>query len=128
MGVLYESFQHNKIARLVRTSGRWYTGTVYKEDQYHEKTTEDPLVIRFKGVMHYSSAKASTSEEGTVTTVKAKTETLLCLYEDAAPLRIGSTVHEEATGLLYEVLNVNNLQEAGFACSIALRRLVGNGI
>lgn len=128
MGVLYESFQHNKIARLINTSGRWYTCKVYKENQYHEQDLENPDIVRFKGVMHYSSAKPVVLEEGTVTTAKAKTEALLCLYETVRGLKIGSLLLEERSGLRYEVLHIDNLQEAGFACSILLRRVVGDGI
>ena len=113
-------FLLNKIKRLLNCNGVEYEFTRMVENEYHELTEEDVLII--KGIYHeQNSYESLITSEGNVTHTKGSPQ-ILCLHSDGINIKQGDTL--EIFEKKYKVISVVDIQNYNIVDNISLEEVI----
>lgn len=110
-------FLESKVKRQIQWNGQEFQFTRVVEDKYH-RGTEETATVTLSGVYHQATSyKQKTTADGSITSSKAL-PMILCMYEDAAKLKLGDTVKINGQDMF--VTGVENIQELNVAAEVSL--------
>lgn len=118
-------FEAYKIRRELKKVGKEYTFKRVKKNAFKEPTNEDDVVIKLIGLYHEQNGNISMMTGETTQTRTKKIPTILCLYEDAKPLKVEDIV--EINSKKFKITGIVNIQEWNIITDISLE-VTDNGV
>ncbi len=118
-------FEAYKIRRELKKVGKEYTFKRAKKNAFKEPTNEDDVVIKLIGLYHEQNGNISMMTGETTQTRTKKIPTILCLYEDAKPLKVEDIV--EINSKKFKITGIVNIQEWNIITDISLE-VTDNGV
>lgn len=111
-------FESYKLRREIKKVGKEYEFKRAKKNEYKEPTEEKEVVAKISGLYHEQNSNISITTGETTQTRNKKIPMILCLYEEAKPLKAGDTV--EINSKKFNVTGVVNIQEWNIISDISL--------
>lgn len=111
-------FESYKLRREIKKVGKEYEFKRAKKNEYKEPTEEKEVVAKISGLYHEQNSKISITTGETTQTRNKKIPMILCLYEEAKPLKVGDAV--EINSKKFNVTGVVNIQEWNIISDISL--------
>lgn len=111
-------FESYKLRREIKKVGKEYEFKRAKKNEYKEPTEEKEVVAKISGLYHEQNSKISITTGETTQTRNKKIPMILCLYEEAKPLKVGDVV--EINSKKFNVTGVVNIQEWNIISDISL--------
>lgn len=111
-------FESYKLRREIKKVGKEYEFKRAKKNEYKEPTEEKEVVAKISGLYHEQNSKISITTGETTQTRNKKVPMILCLYEEAKPLKVGDVV--EINSKKFNVTGVVNIQEWNIISDISL--------
>lgn len=111
-------FESYKLRREIKKVGEEYEFNRAKTNEYKEPIDEKEVVAKISGLYHEQNSKISITTGETTQTRNKKIPMILCLYEDAKPLKVGDVV--EINSKKFNVTGVVNIQEWNIISDISL--------
>lgn len=111
-------FESYKLRREIKKVGKEYEFKRAKKNEYKEPTEEKEVVAKISGLYHEQNSNISITTGETTQTRNKKIPMILCLYEEAKPLKVGDTV--EINSKKFNVTGVVNIQEWNIISDISL--------
>lgn len=124
-------FEAYKLRRELKRSGRTYKFERPKTNDFNEPTKEFDLVGQLTGLYHeqneFVSITTGMTQSNTAQFRTKKMPMILCLYEDAALLKLQVGDRVKINSNTFRVVNVANIQEWNIVADISLE-VADNGI
>ena len=111
-------FESYKLRREIKKVGKEYEFKRANKNEYKEPTKEKEVVAKISGLYHEQNSNISITTGETTQTRNKKIPMILCLYEEAKPLKVGDTV--EINSKKFNVTGVVNIQEWNIISDISL--------
>lgn len=111
-------FESYKLRREIKKVGKEYEFKRAKTNEYKEPTEEKEVIAKISGLYHEQNSKISITTGETTQTRNKKIPMILCLYEEAKPLKVGDVV--EINSKKFNVTGVVNIQEWNIISDISL--------
>ena len=118
-------FEAYKLRRELKRSGKEYEFKRAKLNKFKEPTGESEFAVKLFGLYHELNSYVVASTGDTTRTRTKKTPMILCLYEDAATLKVDDFV--EINSKKMKVTGIVNIQEWSVIADISLE-VIDDGI
>lgn len=118
-------FEAYKISRELRKIGKEYLFKSPKRNEFKEPLDEDEDLVTVRGLYHEQNSSISINTGETTQIRSKKIPMILCLYEDAKPLKIEDVV--EINSKKFKVTGIVNIQEWNIIADISLE-VIDNGL
>ena len=123
--MLNTKFEAYKVRRELKKVGKEFEFKRAKLNDFKEPTKDSEVAGKLRGLYHEQNSSVSISTGDTTQTRNKKIPMILCLYEDAAFLKIGDIVKFNSKTL--KVTGVINVQERNIVADVSLE-VIDDGI
>lgn len=120
-------FEVYKVKRELKRSGRDYEFTRVEANKFGEPSGKEEVIGTVKGLYHETSEHIAVAMGDTTQVRTKKVPSILCLYEDVAPLALVIGDRVKLNEKTMKVTGIVNIQEWNLIADVSLE-VVDNGL